>query len=58
MKVINYVNKIPKMRCWVIAEHFSIGKTCTSKISRNAKTLFEGYSIQAKMLREKDYLSA
>ena len=49
MKVINYVNKIPKMGCWVIAEHFSLGKTCISNILKNAETLFEGYSIQAKM---------
>ena len=38
MNVVDYANKNPKMRCRVIAEHFSIGKTCVLNILRNAKT--------------------
>ena len=40
-KVIDYANKNPKMGCRVIAEHFSIGKTCVSNTLRNAK-FFKG----------------
>ena len=41
MKAIDYANKNPKMGCRVIAEHFSIGKTCVSNILRNGN-LFKG----------------
>ena len=44
-KVIDYANKNPKMGCRVIAEHFSIGKTCVSNILRNAKTLQREYEF-------------
>ena len=45
MKVIDYANKNFKMGCRVIAEHFSIGKTCVSNILRNAKALQREYEF-------------
>ena len=54
MKIIDYANKNPKMGCRVIAEHFSVGKTCVSDILRNAKTLrgeYEFFKGNGKKLR-------
>ena len=58
MKVIDYANKNPKMECRVIAEHFSIGKTCVSDILRNAETLQREYKFfkgNCKKLRHGQY---
>ena len=41
MKVTDYANKNPKIRCWVIAEHFSIGKTYV-QISQATQKRFKG----------------
>ena len=30
--ILDYANEHPKMGCWKIAEHFSIGKTAVSNI--------------------------
>ena len=45
MNVTDYANKNLKMSCRVIAEHFSIGKTCVSNILRNVKTLQREYEF-------------
>ena len=58
MKVIAYANKNPKMGCRVIAEHFSIGKTCVSNILRNAKALqreYEYFKGNCEKLRHGQY---
>ena len=52
MKVIDYPNKNPKMGCRVIAEHFSIGKTCVSNILRNAKTLQREYEFSKEIVKK------
>ena len=56
MKVIDYANKNPKIGCRVIAEHFSIGKTCVTNILRNAKTFqreYEFFKGNCKKLRHR-----
>ena len=58
MKVIDHANKTPKMGCRVIAEHFSIRKTCVSNISRNAKTPereYRFFKVHCKNLRHGQY---
>ena len=46
MKVIDEEKKKhPKMGCWVIAEHFSVGKIYVSNILRNAETLQREYEF-------------
>ena len=45
MKVIDYADKNSKMGCWIIADNFSIGKTCVSNILRNTKTLQMEYEF-------------
>lgn len=44
VKIIEYTNKNPTMGCQVIAEHFSIGKTCIANILKNAKVPRKEYN--------------
>ena len=58
MKVIDYANKNQKMGFRVIAEHFSIGKTCILSILSNTKTLqrdYESFKRNYKKLRQGQY---
>ena len=54
MKVIDYADKNSKLGCRIIADNFSIGKTCVSNILRNTKTLqmeYEFFTGNCKKLR-------
>ena len=37
--ILDYANEHPKMSCWKLAEHFSIGKTGISNILKGNKNL-------------------
>ena len=42
---LDYANEHPKMGCWKIAEHFSVGKTAVSNILKDGKNLRKDFKF-------------
>ena len=43
--ILDYANEHPKMGCWKIAEHFSVGKTAVSNILKDRKNLQKDFKF-------------
>ena len=43
--ILDYANEHPKMGCWKIAEHFSVGKTAVSYILKDRKNLQKDFKF-------------
>ena len=56
--ILDYANEHPKMGCWKIAEHFSVGKTAVLNILKDGKNLrkdFEFFKGNYKKCRHGKY---